>query len=96
MGKRGKVGQAKHDVRVQQRMDFYKDKGFRVKADLPDRAKPPKVGGRIPDIIARKRKQLVVEEIETASTKSADKRQQEALRRGTKKLGGIFKVIMAK
>ncbi len=96
MAKRGKIGQAKHDRKVQQRLDYYKEKGFRVKADLPGRAKPPKIGGRIPDIVARKGKKLVVEEIETSSTKRSDKDQQNKLREGTKKLGGEFNVKIAK
>lgn len=96
MTKRGKTGQAKHDRKVRQRLDFYKEKDFRVKADLPDRAKPPKIGGRIPDIVAKKRKKLIVEEVETPSTKNTDKDQQRRLREGTKKLGGEFKVIVAK
>ena len=96
MIKRGKIGQAKHDRKVQQRLDFYKDKNFRVKADLPGRAKPPKIGGRIPDIVAKKGKKLIVEEVETPSTKNTDKEQQKRLKGGTKKLGGQFKVIVAK
>ena len=90
MTKRGKIGQARHDAKVQQRLDLYKDK------DLPGRAKPQKIGGRIPDIIAKKGKKLVVEEVETRSTKDTDKTQQEALRKGTKERGGTFKVIVAK
>ncbi|OGN32789.1 MAG: hypothetical protein A3A29_01825 [Candidatus Ryanbacteria bacterium RIFCSPLOWO2_01_FULL_47_79] len=96
MAKRGKIGQARHDGKVQQRLNHYKDQGFSVKADLPDRAKPRKIGGRIPDIVAKKGKQLIVEEIETASTKNSDKDQQTRLREGTKKLGGTFKIIIAK
>ena len=96
MAKRGKIGQAKHDKKVQERLDFYKDKNFRVKADLPGRAKPPKIGGRIPDIVAKKGKRLIVEEIETVSTKKSDKIQQQRLETGTKKLGGEFKIIIAR
>jgi len=96
MVKRGKIGQAKHDRKVQQRLDYYKEKGFWVRADLPDRAKPPKVGGKIPDIYARKGDELVVEEIETSSTKESDKAQQQKLKEGTKKLGGKFNIKIAK
>lgn len=92
MEKRGKIGQAKHDRKVRQRLDYYRGKGFRVWADLPDRARPPKVGGVIPDIYARKKKKLFVEEIETPSTQESDKKQQDKLRKGTKKLGGRFGV----
>ena len=96
MLKRGKIGQAKHDKKVQQRLDHYKDKGYSVKADLPGRAKPQKIGGRIPDIIAKKGSDLIVEEIETASTMNSDRDQQAKLREGTKDIGGKFKVIKAK
>ncbi|MDP2736475.1 MAG: hypothetical protein Q8O59_01665 [bacterium] len=94
--KRTKTGQAKHDKKVLQRLNLYKEKHFSVKADLPGRAKPPKIGGRIPDIIAKKGKKLIVEEIETPSTKTTDKIQHDKLKEGTKKLGGKFKVIIAK
>ncbi len=96
MAKRGKVGQAKHDKKVQQRLDYYKEKEFRVWADLPGRAKPPKVGGVIPDIYARKKEKLIVEEIETPSTKKSDENQQKKLKKGTEKLGGEFNVKIAK
>jgi len=96
MAKRGKIGQAKHDRKIEQRLNFYKEGDYRVWADLPDRARPPKVGGIIPDIYARKGKKLFVEEIETPSTKDSDKKQQQKLREGTKKLGGKFSVKIAK
>lgn len=96
MAKRGKIGQAKHDNKVRQELEKLKDEGYRVWADLPDRARPPKVGGVIPDIYARKRKKLIVEEIETKSTLEADQKQQIKLKKGTKELGGIFKVKVAK
>jgi len=94
--KRGKIGQARHDKKVEQRLDFYKEKEYRVWADLPGRAKPPQVGGVIPDIYARKGKKLFVEEIETSSTKDSDKKQHQKLREGTKRLGGDFSVKIAK
>ena len=96
MAQRGKVGQAKHDRKVTQRLDYYKDKGFRTWADLPGRAKPPKVGGRIPDIYARKGKKLIVEEIETLATKNTDTKQHQQLRKGTKELGGKFGIKIAR
>lgn len=96
MAKRGKIGQAKHDTKVKSELEKLIGGGFRVRADLPGRARPPKIGGVIPDIYARKRKKLVVEEIETASTKESDKPQQQKLKKGTKKLGGEFKIKIAK
>lgn len=96
MAKRGKIGQAKHDAKVRSELEKLKDEGFRVRADLPGRARPPRVGGTIPDIYARKRKKLIVEEIETASTKESDRPQQQKLKKGTEKLGGEFKIKIAK
>jgi len=96
MAKRGKTGQAKHDRKVQQRLDYYVDKGFRTWADLPGRAKPPKVEGKIPDIYARRKNQLFIEEIETPSTMSTDKKQHQKLKEGAKKLGGKFSIKTTK
>jgi len=96
MIKRGKIGQAKHDRKVQQRLDYYKKRGYRVWADLPKRARPPKIGGVIPDIYARKKKKLFIEEIETPATKESDKLQQQKLKKGTKKLSGKFSVKIAR
>jgi len=94
--KRTKTGQAKHDKKVLQRLNLYKEKHFSVKADLPGRVKPRLINGRIPDIIAKKGRKLIVEEIETPSTKVTDKIQHQRLKKGVKKLGGVFKVIIAK
>jgi|GEM_PF-2566283 len=96
MAQRGKIGQAKHDHKVQQRLEHYKEEGYRVKADLPGRAKPQKIGGRVPDIVAKKGNEIIVEEIETKSTLTSDKQQQQQLCAGTEKLGGKFKIIIAK
>ena len=96
MAKRGKIGQAKHDAKVESELQKLIREGFRVRADLPNRARPPKVGGVIPDIYARKGQKLIIEEIETASTKESDKSQQQKLKKGTEKLGGEFKVKIAK
>jgi len=95
MTKRGKIGQAKHDKKVQSELEKLKDQGFRVRADLPNRAKPPKVGGVIPDIYARKKSKLIVEEIETKSSLNSAGDQLSKLKKGTKKLGGAFKVKIA-
>ena len=95
--KRTKQGQAKHDKKVQQRLEYYKKLGaIYVRADLPNRAKPPKLGNKIPDLYIRLNGKLIVEEIETLKTLNSDKRQQEILKKETKKRGGIFKIIVTK
>jgi len=96
MAKRGKIGQVKHDKKVVSELEKLKSEGFHVWADLPGRMRPPKVGGVIPDIYARKRKKLIVEEIETASTRKSDESQQQKLKKGTEELGGDFKIKIAK
>lgn len=95
--KRTKMGQAKHDKKVQQRVDFYKNKGATfVRADLPGGTKPPKLGNKIPDLYVRLNGELIVEEIETPKTLNTDKKQQEILKKETKEKGGKFKIIIAK
>ena len=96
MVKRGKIGQARHDNKVRSELEKLVGEGFRVWADLPGRTRPPKVGGVIPDIYARKGNKLIIEEIETPSTKKSDENQQQKLKKGTKEKGGIFKIKMAK
>jgi len=95
--KRTKQGQAKHDKKVQQRLDQYKKQGATfIRADLPGRARPPKLGGKIPDLYVRLRGKLVVEEIETKKTTASDKKQQDILRKETRKRGGTFRITTAK
>ncbi|MEX0918681.1 MAG: hypothetical protein WDZ85_01815 [Candidatus Paceibacterota bacterium] len=95
--KRTKQGQTKHDKKVEQRLDSYKKQGATfIRADLPGRANPPKMGGKTPDLYVRLKGKLVVEEVETKKTVDSDKKQQEILRRETKKKGGIFKVSVTK
>lgn len=80
MKKRTKVGQKRHDEGVKQSADWYKSRDFKVKADLPGEEKPKKIGGFIPDIIAKKGKKEIVIEIETRQTANTDKEQQQAFR----------------
>ena len=94
--KRTKTGQTKHDQKVLQRYNYYKNKGAWVKADLPGQAKPPKIKNKIPDIYARLNGKLLVEEIETPDTINTDKKQIEKLKEGTREKGGTFKVIKTK
>ena len=95
--KRTKTGQVKHDKKVQQRAELYKKKGASfIRTDLPGGAKPPKLGRKTPDLYVRLKGQLIVEEVETKKTSDADKKQQEILKRETKKRGGTFKIITVK
>ncbi len=95
--KRTKTGQTKHDKKVQQRAEFYKKKGASfIRTDLPGGTKPPKLGTKIPDLYVRLNGELIVEEVETKDTLTKDKKQQEILKKETKKKGGSFKIILAK
>ena len=94
---RTKIGQAKHDKKVQQRFDYYKKQGASyLRADLPGGAKPPKLGRKIPDLYVRLDGELIVDEIETPSTVKSDQKQQEAFKKVVKEKGGKFKIIIAK
>lgn len=96
MAKRRKAGQISHDRKVAERLEYFKARGFWVRADLPNRAKPPKLGTKIPDIYARKGKELIVEEVETPSTMRTDAKQQDVLREETKSRGGKFSIKIAR
>ena len=48
------MGQTKHDDSVLRSAEWYKKHGFIIKADLPGWKKPKKIGGFIPDLIAKK------------------------------------------
>jgi len=74
MPKRTKTGQRKHDNTVLRSAEWYKGQGYKVKADLPGWEKPKKIGGFIPDLIAKKGNK----EIETKDTNKKNKKQQEA------------------
>jgi len=90
--KRTKVGQKRHDEGVKRSADWYKNKGFGIKVDLPGEEKPKKINGFIPDIIATKGKKEIVIEVETKQTANTDKEQQGAFRNyANKKPGRIFR-----
>ena len=80
MKKRTKIGQKKHDEGVKRSAEWYKKQGFKVKSDLPGEKKPKKIGGFIPDIIAKKGAAEVIIEIETKQSANTDKEQQQAFR----------------
>jgi hypothetical protein len=93
---RTKSGQARHDKKVAHRLDYYKKLGATfIRADLPGKSKPPKIKGRIPDIYVRINGRLIVEEIETQDTIKTDESQINLLKKGTRDMGGNFKVILA-
>lgn len=78
MNKRTKTRQKKHDESVLRSADWYKKHGFTTKADLPGWNKPKKIGGFIPDLIAKKDKKEIILEVETKNTDKSDTDQQKA------------------
>jgi len=78
MEKRTKTGQKQHDQAVLRSAEWYENQGYKVKADLPNWDKPKKIGGFIPDLIAKKGKKEVIKEIETKNTNEKDEKQHEA------------------
>lgn len=80
MLKRTKTGQKKHDNAVLKSAEWYKNQGFKVKADLPNWEKPKKIDSFIPDLIAKKGKKEIIKEIETKDTNNKDVEQHEAFK----------------
>ena len=80
MEKRTKTGQKQHDQAVLRSAEWYKNQGYKVKADLPQWEKPKKIKGFIPDLIAKKGKKEIIGEVETKKTNEKDKEQQAAFK----------------
>jgi hypothetical protein len=80
MAKRSPRQQSKHDKGVQTSAEYYEQQGYEVKADLPDYPRPPIMGGRRPDLVATKRKETVLEEVETRDSFEKDKDQRAAFK----------------
>jgi len=92
MNERKKAGQKKHDESVLRSAEWYKKYGFTTKADLPGWKKPKKIGGFIPDIIAKKGKKEIILEVETKNTDKSDTDQQKAFKKySEREEGRIFR-----
>ena len=85
MGKRTKTGQKQHDRAVLRSAQWYKNQGYKVKADLPQWKRPKKIKGFIPDLIAKKDKKEIIKEFETKGINEKDQEQQEAFKEYAKK-----------
>jgi len=97
MAQRTKRGQKKHDEKVLQWANRLKGQGKKVMADLPGYEKPDRVGGRIPDVMVKQGKKVVmVGEVETPVSLKTDESQQKTLKSGAKKLGADFRLKVAK
>ncbi len=77
---RSKRSQSKHDLEVRSIAKKRASQGYKVKADVSGYPKPDTIRGYRPDVIATKRKERKIYEVETPdSVKSArDQKQQKA------------------
>ena len=57
-----------HDKKVSRVAGGYKAQGYKVQADLPGQPKPQTIGGRRPDVIAKKGRDIRVIEVETPAS----------------------------
>lgn len=69
-----------HDSSVSRSAAGLKANKWKVKAAVPNYPNPPKMNGRIADIVATKGKKTRIIEVETQSTKKEHKQQQRDLR----------------
>lgn len=79
--KRSRSEQSKHDRAVKREAQRYKRKGWEVQADLSGHTKPPEIGGRRPDINAKKSGATHIVEVETPSSMKNDRDQHSTFRR---------------
>ena len=96
MAHRTKTGQENHDRKVAELAQGLKRRGYSVQADLPGHSRPPALGGTRPDVVAKKGSKVLVREVETTSSVSADKKQQQALKNWAKDHGAEFRTIITK
>ena len=62
---RGQSSQSKHDRKVREIAKDYEARGYDVFADVGSYPQPPTIGGRRPDVVARKSGQETIVEVET-------------------------------
>ncbi len=75
---RTKEGQAKHDAEVARQARMLINAGWRtVFADLPNLARPPKVGSFIPDVYANHGAKECIVEVETLDSINSDQAKQQ-------------------
>ena len=85
MSKRTRRQRTKHNRAVQESLEYYKDEGYDVRADLPGyKKKPGLIIGKRPDLVARKGRNVVMVEVETRETLGRDKKQQEVFKKHAK------------
>lgn len=90
---RPKASQGKHNQEVLKEAKELKREKYSVYADIEGYKKPPRRGGYIPDIVAKKGKKEIIIEVETVDSANSprDLAQQEAFKRAAGKSGAKFK-----
>ena len=98
MSRQGK-NQSTHDHRVRTLANEFKDKGWKVQADLPNFDQPDPIGNdeRIPDILATRGNRTKIIEVETPSTVDSHQEQHSTFRRSAaQRENGEFELVVTK
>ena len=64
--RRNRVDQLEHDGMVRIVAEQFHRQGFRVAASIPGYVSPPRVNGRVPDVLAYRNRETVIAEVETS------------------------------
>lgn len=76
---------SKHDKEVKNTAAYYESRGYRVRADLPGaKQRPGMIEGRRPDVVASKKGDTVIIEVETKSSIKKDSSQQNTFKKHAK------------
>ena len=98
MSRQGK-NQSTHDRRVRTLANEFKDKGWKVQADLSNFDQPEPIGNdrRIPDILATRGNRTKIIEVETSSTVDSHQEQHSTFRRSAaQRENGEFELVVTK
>lgn len=95
---RTKKSQSKHDAKVKKIADKLEKDGYKVQADVKGFPQPPTIKHVRPDVVAKKRKERIIVEVETTESvdSARDKKQQEKFKAAADRSGNtkfVRKVI---
>ncbi len=87
MPRRSNRSQSKHDAEVREIAEQFERQGFEVDADISGFPKPQTLGGKRPDVVARRGGQRKIVEVETTESAETarDLNQQKAFRAAAKR-----------
>lgn len=85
--KRSRKSQSKHDSKVRSIARGYKQKGWKVAADIPGFPRPKPIGKhkRVPDVVATRPGTRHITEVETKETVKTDRGQRGTFKRSAAK-----------